>query len=117
MEKRCKEMRSQDQSEFDVDSIESEANWLKDYCEKRNLRTAFTHNDLYRDNVIQNESGDCKLIDFEFAGVNPLALDLSSLYLMDAIILEPNFEFHPEKIVTKEEHKRLLGVYLSTVAS
>mmetsp|Transcript_1078 Transcript_1078/g.1606 ORF Transcript_1078/g.1606 Transcript_1078/m.1606 type:complete len:393 (+) Transcript_1078:88-1266(+) len=64
---------------LDLDQIEKELHWLKDSIIPKNSKVAFCHNDLLAGNIMQNQdTGEIKLIDFEYGGVNYVGFDIAN---------------------------------------
>merc|ERR1712154_398002 len=62
-----------------LENIEKELQWLRDEIIPKNAEIAFCHNDLLAANIMKNKvTGDIKLIDFEYGGVNYASFDIAN---------------------------------------
>ena len=64
---------------LDLPKLADELNWLKADVIPNNAKVAFCHNDLLAANIMRNDlTGEIKLIDFEYGGVNYVAFDIAN---------------------------------------
>jgi len=66
---------------LNLDNIEKELNWVKESIVPAIAQVAFCHNDLLPANIMKHgETGEIKLIDFEYGGVNFIGFDIANFF-------------------------------------
>lgn len=64
---------------INLGKIETELNWLKDAVIPADASISFCHNDLLAANIMKHsQTGEIKLIDFEYGGVNYSSFDIAN---------------------------------------
>mmetsp|Transcript_10434 Transcript_10434/g.15808 ORF Transcript_10434/g.15808 Transcript_10434/m.15808 type:complete len:418 (-) Transcript_10434:105-1358(-) len=82
--KNIKEYKSKGDEErakrlINLGKIENELNWLKETVIPADAAISFCHNDLLSANIMKHsQSGEIKLIDFEYGGVNYSSFDIAN---------------------------------------
>lgn len=108
---------SEEIREFHLDAIEEEITTLESLLSREDQSVAFCHNDLQYGNImIDEESRQVTLIDYEYASFNPMAYDIANHFC------EMTANYHTEtphildydKYPDLEERKRFVRTYLSS---
>lgn len=111
-----KRMCSADEAkEFRLDAIEVEISLLEKELSRENQSIGFCHNDLQYGNIMIDKDG-VTIIDYEYAGFNPVPFDLANHFC------EMAADYHSEmphildynKYPDLEERQRFVSAYLSS---
>ncbi|XP_019704555.2 probable choline kinase 2 [Elaeis guineensis] len=108
---------AEDEKEFHFDTLEEEITTLESFFSGKDQRIGFCHNDLQYGNImIDEETRQVTIIDYEYASFNPIAYDLANHFC------EMAADYHTEtphvldfnKYPDYEERKRFVQAYLSS---
>ncbi|KAL5703580.1 hypothetical protein ACHQM5_022111 [Ranunculus cassubicifolius] len=108
---------AEEAKEFRLDDIEVEISTLENKLSGGNHTVGFCHNDLQYGNIMMDEeTRSITIIDYEYAGDNPIAFDLANHFC------EMAADYHSEqphildydKYPDAEERKRFVRIYLSS---
>ncbi|KAJ8470921.1 hypothetical protein OPV22_025264 [Ensete ventricosum] len=108
---------SEEAKEFRLDTLDEEIATLENILSTEDQSTGFCHNDLQYGNImIDEESRQVTIIDYEYASFNPVAYDLANHFC------EMAANYHTEtphildfnKYPDVEERKRFIQIYLTT---
>lgn len=95
-----------------VENLRKEINWVKDLLVNCKSPIVLCHNDIHSANLIYNdETGDMKLVDFEYTGPNYLAFDIADHFCEFAGVENVDYRKFPEEDVRKQ----WIRVYLEEV--
>jgi ethanolamine kinase len=92
---------------INLDTIEKELNWVKDNVVPADASVAFCHNDALAANIMKHdETGEVRLIDFEYGGVNFIGFDIANHFNeyaggTDKKNGEPDYSLLPDEIRQK----------------
>ncbi|CAL9104749.1 unnamed protein product [Musa textilis] len=108
---------SEEVKEFRLDTLDEEIATLENILSTEDQSTGFCHNDLQYGNIMMDEeSRQVTIIDYEYASFNPIAYDLANHFC------EMAANYHTEtphildfnKYPDVEERKRFIQIYLTT---
>ncbi|XP_026659754.2 probable choline kinase 2 [Phoenix dactylifera] len=116
--KTAQDLSSADEAkEFRLDTLEEEITTLENLLSEKDQRIGFCHNDLQYGNImIDEETRQVTIIDYEYASFNPIAYDLANHFC------EMASDYHTEtphildfnKYPGYDERKRFVQTYLSS---
>ncbi|KAM3935414.1 ethanolamine kinase 2 [Leptodactylus fuscus] len=90
--------------------LDEEFIWLQKYLPSLNSPIVLCHNDLLCKNVIYNEDeGHVRFIDYEYAGYNYQAYDISNHFNEFAGVREPDYRLLPDRETQLEWLRHYLG--------
>ena len=83
---------------------------VRERCDKVNSHTVYCHNDIHAGNfLINRQTDDLTLIDYEYADYGPRAFDMANLFCEFAGF-ECNYDQYPEHTLRREFYSSYLGV-------
>lgn len=92
---------------INLDTMEKELNWVKDNVVPADASVAFCHNDALAANIMKHdETGEVRLIDFEYGGINFVGFDIANHFNeyaggTDKKNGEPDYSLFPDEIRQK----------------
>ncbi|KAI8080259.1 kinase-like domain-containing protein [Gilbertella persicaria] len=105
------------ESKLDVDSLRDEIEWCKSILMTSTSPTVFAHNDTQYGNILKiNGTEELVVIDFEYAGYNPRAMDIVNHFcewMYDYHSQQPA-KMHVDQYPTLQEQSLFLASYLNT---
>ena len=97
-----------------IENLRKEIDWVKKLVVDCKSPIVFCHNDIHSANIIYDEeTGDMKLVDFEYTGPNYLAFDIANHFCEFAGVENVDYSKYPEEDV----QERWVKIYLEEVAS
>ncbi|OBZ89316.1 putative choline kinase 2 [Choanephora cucurbitarum] len=105
------------ESELNLIQLRQEIESCKAVLNQSNSPTVFAHNDTQYGNILKiNGTGELVVIDFEYAGYNPRAMDIVNHFcewMYDYHSQSPS-TMHLDQYPSREEQARFLASYLDT---
>ncbi|CDS05728.1 hypothetical protein LRAMOSA08256 [Lichtheimia ramosa] len=101
--------------DFHLESLPAEIERCKAIMERFPSPTVFAHNDTQYGNVLRlTETGELVIVDFEYAGYNPLAFDLANHFVEWMYNYHGDHPAEPiaEYFPSKEQRWRFLNAYI-----
>jgi ethanolamine kinase len=104
---------------IDLPRIEKELMWVKDSVVPPDSQVAFCHNDLLPANIMKHsETGEIRLIDFEYGGVNYVGFDIANHFNefaggTEKKSGEPDYSLFPDE----SEQRLFISAYVSETLS